>query len=181
MRYVISAFLLACLLPCAVGADGDKEALARQAQGILKATCYRCHGQEGASEGGFNYVLDRERLVAGRKIVPGDSAQSRLYKKLRKDEMPPEEEKPRPTAADVAVIQKWIDAGAPDFKAAPPPRKEITTAAMLDAIRADLENASERNRRFLRYFTITHLYNAGWSEDELAGYRMALSKLVNSL
>ena len=32
-----------------------------------------------------------------------------------------------------------------------------------------------------RYFTITHLYNAGWSKDELESYRIALSKLINSL
>jgi hypothetical protein len=39
----------------------------------------------------------------------------------------------------------------------------------------------QRDRRFARYFTITHLYNAGLSEDELQTYRFALAKLVNSL
>ena len=32
-----------------------------------------------------------------------------------------------------------------------------------------------------RYFTITHLYNAGLGEDELQTYRNALCKLANSL
>ncbi len=172
--------LAALALPFVARAE-DKTALARQAQMILKTNCYRCHGQEGANEGGFNYVLDRERLVAGRKIVPGDSAQSRLFKKLRKEEMPPEDEKPRPSREEIAVIQRWIEAGAPDFNAAPAPRTMITNAALLETIRADLEKASERERPFLRYFTITHLHNAGWSKDELESYRMALSKLVNSL
>jgi hypothetical protein len=33
----------------------------------------------------------------------------------------------------------------------------------------------------VRYFTITHLYNAGLSDDELQTYRHGLSKLINSL
>src|SRR5258708_265120 len=97
MRYVATAFLFACLLPCAAGADEDKLTLARQAQTVLKTACYRCHGKDGASEGGFNYVLDRDRLVAGRKIVPGDLAHSRPFQKLREYDMPPDAHKPLPT------------------------------------------------------------------------------------
>lgn len=167
--------------PITTRLPADKIALARQAQAILKASCYRCHGQEGAAEGGFNHVLDRQRMLASRKIVPGDVAQSLLYKRMKKDEMPPEDEKPRPTEEEIAVIRKWIEAGAPDFNASPPPRREITPSAVVDAIRADLEKAGDRERLFFRYFTISHLYNVGWSEDELSSYRMAISKLVNSL
>ena len=36
-------------------------------------------------------------------------------------------------------------------------------------------------RGFLRYFSLTHLYNAGVSEDELRTYRNAFVKLINSL
>src|SRR5205807_2351831 len=49
------------------------------------------------------------------------------------------------------------------------------------AIRADLDAVKERDRRFTRYFTLTHLYNAGLSADEMQSYRHGLSKLVNSL
>ena len=38
--------------------------LAAKAQAILKANCSRCHGQETPAKGGFNYVLDRDKLVA---------------------------------------------------------------------------------------------------------------------
>src|SRR5262245_20922850 len=100
---------------------------------------------------------------------------------MRKDEMSPEDEKVRPSPQEVALIQRWIDAGALEFNAAPPARAEVTAAAVADAIRADLDAAGERDRRYYRYFTITHLYNCGWSDDELASYRIALSKLVNSL
>jgi len=181
LHRTLATTLVVVALSSAVRADEDKTVLAQKAQAILKTNCYRCHGQEGASEGGFNYVLDRQRLVAGKKIIPGDSAQSRLYKKLKKEEMPPEDEKPRPTQEDIGVIRQWIEAGAPDFNPAPVVRAEISVTALVEAIREDLEKAKERERPFLRYFTITHLYNAGWSKDELESYRMALSKLVNSL
>jgi formylglycine-generating enzyme required for sulfatase activity len=52
---------------------------------------------------------------------------------------------------------------------------------LLQAVRDDLETVPPRDRGFLRYFTITHLYNAGVSEDELQTYRHALAKLINSL
>ena len=38
-----------------------------------------------------------------------------------------------------------------------------------------------RDRPFRRYFTLTHLYNAGLSAEELQSYRHGLSKLINSL
>jgi len=48
------------------------------------------------------------------------------------------------------------------------------------AILADVEKKiPERDRRYARYFTLAHLYNAGLSEDELQTYRHGLSKLVN--
>ena len=52
---------------------------------------------------------------------------------------------------------------------------------MRQAIVTDLEGIDRRARRFVRYFTLNHLYNAGLSDDELQTYRNALAKLVNSL
>ncbi len=52
---------------------------------------------------------------------------------------------------------------------------------MLQLIRADLERANPRDRAFLRYFTLAHLWNAGLSTDEVASFRHGLSKLINSL
>ena len=36
-------------------------------------------------------------------------------------------------------------------------------------------------RRWQRYFTLTHLHNAGLSAEELQSYRHGVSKLLNSL
>lgn len=179
---------LACLLVWALGsaaaaAPPDAAALAQKARAVLEANCHRCHGHDGTNEGGFNFVLDRQRLVARKKVVPGDPARSRLYQRLVSgdDPMPPADEKPRPGKDDLAILKQWIEAGAPDFGPAAVRRGVISTGDMLNAIRADLERVPERDRRFTRYFTLTHLHNAGLSADELQSYRHGLSKLVNGL
>src|SRR4051794_37402005 len=60
----------------------DGAALARKAEAILKANCLRCHGKDGTLEGGMNYILDREKLVARKKIIPGKADDSPLVKKI---------------------------------------------------------------------------------------------------
>jgi serine/threonine protein kinase/succinate dehydrogenase flavin-adding protein (antitoxin of CptAB toxin-antitoxin module) len=159
--------------------------LARQAEGLLKEYCYRCHGQDGRNEGGFNYILSVPQLIARKKIVPGDAEGSKLIKKIKSGDMPPRDDdgKPIPQVSDedAATLEKWIAAGAPDFSPPVAERDFSTPEEMFRKIRDDLEKANERDRRFLRYFTLTHLYNAGLSEDELQSYRHGLSKLVNSL
>src|SRR5262245_61077305 len=93
-------------------AADDAAALARPARTILEKHCHRCHGQDGAVEGGFNFVLDREKLVARRKVVPGQPGQSPLFVRVNGGKMPPPGEGPRPAAAEVEVLRKWIAAGA---------------------------------------------------------------------
>lgn len=176
---VVSAFVLLCHV-AAVKAD---EQVARKARDVLKAHCYRCHGQDGVAEGGFNYVLDLPKLVSRNKVVPGNPAKSKLLKRILSsdDPMPPAEEKLRPGQDDIAILTKWIEAGAVDFQQAPAKRAFITAADMIGHIATDLEKVNERDRPFTRYFTLTHLHNAGLSADELRSYRHGLSKLVNSL
>ena len=67
---------MACLVALAVGPSvavaQEKSALAKQAHEILKANCYRCHGQDGTVEGGMNYILDVKTLVSRKKVIPGN-------------------------------------------------------------------------------------------------------------
>src|SRR6516162_5444162 len=58
----LSAALI--LATSAHSADDPKVELAKKAQAVLKANCYKCHGEAGAVEGGMNYIVDLERLVA---------------------------------------------------------------------------------------------------------------------
>lgn len=158
----------------------EKSDLADQAKAVFKAHCYRCHGQNGSIEGGVNYIGDLSKLVARKKILPGNAEGSRLYKRMDEGTMPPPEETPRPSPAELAVIKKWIDAGAPGAETVAP-RTPVTNGDVLEAVLADLEKIDRRSRRFQRYFTLNHLNNAGLSDEELQTYRNALSKLLNSL
>ena len=88
----------------------------------------------------------------------------------------------QPPLSDAAIlaIERWIQAGAPDWS--PIPNSSfITYDAMLTAIQRHVESLDPFDRPFARYFTLTHLYNAGESSETLNIYRMALSKLINSL
>jgi tetratricopeptide (TPR) repeat protein len=170
------------LTPTSNADEGDQAELSGKAREILRVNCYRCHGQDGTIEGGMNYIIDLPKLVARKKIVPGDTRQSKLYKRLtsRTNPMPPEEEKVRPGPAEVEEIKKWIEAGAP-VENISPKRKFISDAEVIQSIYADLQKLDVRAQPFTRYFTLTHLANAGFSEDELQTYRHGLSKLINSL
>jgi mono/diheme cytochrome c family protein len=154
--------------------------LAQQAQAILKANCHRCHGREGAVEGGLNYILDRDKLIHRRKVLPGQAEQSPLFKRMASGKMPPPGEQPRPRPADLALLKQWIDAGAP--AAEPALRRAIVReTAVQDLLLNDLDKLAKRDRRFARYFSLAPLANAGAGDDELATYRHALAKLLNSL
>jgi cytochrome c553 len=161
-------------------AGAEPAELARKAESILKTHCHRCHGQDGAVEGGMNYILDRDKLVARKKVLPGKAEQSPLFRRLKSGKMPPAGEQPRPRPADLAVIQQWIDAGAPATRPAAP-HILVRESEVYDRILADLEKQEKRARRFTRYFSLVPLANAGAGEDELATYRRALGKLLNSL
>jgi tetratricopeptide (TPR) repeat protein len=185
MRAALRAAWAICL---AIGPNqptraGEAENLAGKVERVFRVNCYRCHGREGTNEGGFNYVLDRRQLLSRKKVLPGNAARSKLYRRLTSedDPMPPEDEKPRPARGDIALIKQWINAGAPDFQPPPGQRGFIAPADVARFIHDDLRRLGERDRRFARYFTLTHLANAGLAADEIQSYRHGLSKLVNSL
>jgi hypothetical protein len=85
---------------------------------------------------------------------------------------------------EIKALAAWIAAGAPDWGARTPAtgRKPIVEAEVLKAILKDLQNADERKRAYLRYYSLVNLYNSlDVSDEDLALYRTALAKLVNSL
>src|SRR5207249_1871548 len=72
----------------------------RAAITVLKANCYRCHGQDGQHEGKLADVLDVAALREKQFVVSGDAARSRVLQRVLKGQMPPPDESPRPTPAD---------------------------------------------------------------------------------
>src|SRR5438552_15059632 len=118
-------------------ADEPARALGQQARDLLQVYCHRCHGQDGAVEGGMSYILDRDRLVARGKVVPGKAADSPLYRRVATGKMPPPGESPRPKAEEIALLKKWIDAGAPGPDAQTGPRPPLTDADIQARIPAE--------------------------------------------
>ncbi|WP_422928525.1 c-type cytochrome domain-containing protein [Singulisphaera sp. PoT] len=165
---------------------------AERAAGILKKYCYRCHGQGGRNEGGLNFVTDLKKLVESKRVIPREPDRSKLLQRMKGGDMPPEADfedqsenpppLPRPTAAEVALLRDWVKAGAPAVatKQAAAPRflSDLDVSAL---IIEDLKKLTSRERKFIRYFTLTHLANAGYNADQLQTYRAGLSKLINSL
>jgi hypothetical protein len=163
-------------------ASGENEAIVKAALGVLRDSCYRCHGKEGTNEGGFNFILDLEKL-ARTHVKPGSPGESLLLERITANDdtvMPPPGEQPRPSSADIAAIRGWIEQGAPAL-ATTDGRAFLAKEQIVKSVLDDLKRANPRTRRFLRYFTLAHLYNAGASGDELQSYRNAFVKLINSL
>jgi serine/threonine-protein kinase len=162
-------------------AEPDSARLAAAAKAVLEKTCARCHGG-GQSEGGFGFVLDVKQLLDRKKVIAGGAVKSRLFKKVQLGEMPPEDEKPRPTPEEVAALKAWIDAGAPAFPEANVTRGFLPEKAALVAVRDHLRGLSAEDQPFQRYFIICHLHNnPAVSEEDLRWQRAALAKAVNSL
>jgi WD40 repeat protein len=176
----IALVVLGWLTSATASRAEDGAALARKAEAVLKANCFRCHGKDGALEGGMNYILDRDKLIARKKVIPGKADDSPLIKKVAAGKMPPVGERPRPSDDDLLILKQWINAGAPPATPAGE-RPLITEAAVFELILADLDKQEKRSRRFLRYFSLAPLANAGQTPDELQSYRNALAKLMNSL
>ncbi len=172
--------VLTILLAPGLGGAADP-LLAQKARQILATHCNRCHGANGSHKGGMDFILDRDRLVVRNKLTPGNPAHSPIYQRIVEGEMPPEGAKSRPSAAEVAVLKRWIEAGAPAAETAPAARPLITEADLLYFMLADLKTVEPRHRRFVRYFSFHNLINAGAGETALRNYHHALSKLVNSL
>ena len=100
---------------------------------ILKAHCFTCHGEGEKLKGGLDVRL--RHLIAkgggeGPAIVPGKPEQSLLFKQVRDGEMPKGDRKLTPE--QVALIGKWIAAGAKTEKEEP---KEIAGYHITDAER----------------------------------------------
>lgn len=188
MHPVVAGLLLASLAP-AQADKPDAKKLTEQALAVLKANCHRCHGENDSAEGGVSYILDVDKLIAKGKVVPGDAKKSRLLRRVTAGDMPPEDEKPRPSAADVATLKAWVEAlaaGRPAAKEDKPPeepkRAFVSAADNLTAIRDHLRQAPRSARRHLRYFTLTHQHNnEKLKAADLRLHQAALAKLLNSL
>ena len=179
-----SKYLFIIILPLiflGVGTAAAQQNIAQEAYAIFQQSCLGCHGEHGAFT--QDLIIEHAALIAGGTVVPRNPNASEFLKRLIEDTP----EKPRMpwrqpalSAGALETIRQWIAVGAPNWEVQYNVNF-ITTDTMLDTIQGHLETLSAFDRPFARYFTLTHLYNAGESPEARNAYKIALSKLVNSL
>jgi hypothetical protein len=157
-----------------------------QAVQILQQNCGNasCHG--GPSGYSFD-VYDPASLIAAKVVEPGNAAGSELIQRVEAGIMPMGgyrgQRGVKLPAESIQVLRLWIGAGAHvPALSSPPPRRFISEAQVSASIIRDLDFAPETDRPYLRYFTMTNLWNnAEIDASELDVYRAALDKLLNHL
>ncbi|MCY3743151.1 MAG: leucine-rich repeat domain-containing protein [Candidatus Poribacteria bacterium] len=160
-----------------------QENLAQEVSAIFEQSCLICHGPHGSFTEQL-IIQSSQGLINTGKVIPGNPDNSIFYQRLIEtavEKRMPLGQPPLPPAA-IQTIRQWIQAGAPDWNtAARTDINFITTEEMLQTIENHVQSLDTFDRAFARYFTSTHLYNAGETTETLRAYQRALSKLVNSL
>ena len=159
-----------------------QQQIALDTYAIFQQSCLICHGPDGAYR--ETLLMEHNALIENGTVVPGNPDASELYDRLLNTDtakrMPLGQ--PQLPAQSINTIRNWILAGAPDWAVTSTTDGDfISPSEILNTIENHLMSLSSFDRAFARYFTMTHLYNAGESVGILQEYRKALYKLVNSL
>ncbi|MYB92699.1 hypothetical protein F4054_05325 [Candidatus Poribacteria bacterium] len=180
---MIGATLLFSVLASVIVRVVNAEDSAQQAYIVLEENCFRCHGNLGDFKETL-FIEAYNSLIQSGSVAPGQPDASELYKRLlgpteNGAQMPPNQ----PPLTDEAIesIRIWIENGAPDWNVVDGNRSFITNRRILETIQHHIETLPIPNRAFARYFSTTHLYNAGLLTEPLQSHALALSKLINSL
>ncbi len=117
----MTRLLLSTIALCALASPTfaqEKVDFARDVLPILSDACFKCHGpDEKARKADLRLDTKEDALRKDGPIVPGKSAASRLVERIVSadpDEvMPPPKSNKKLKPEQVAILKKWIDAGAP--------------------------------------------------------------------
>lgn len=128
----------------------DPAALARAARSVLDVRCASCHGADlPKPKGKFGHVTDIERLAGEPKyVVPGDADKSELFLLMTDPDpdfrMPPDSTKTGlMSVAEIDVVRRWIDAGAPSENAVAAGADEGAESDAGDEVSGDESDGSE--------------------------------------
>ncbi len=180
-RHLITFICLLIFIVCSQTVYPQQQ-IAIDAYAILEQSCLICHGPDGAYK--ETLLIDHNTLINNGTVVPGNPDASELYNRLITTDaakrMPLLQ--PQLPAQSINTIRNWILAGAPDWATVATTDGDfISPGEVLNTIETHLMSLAPFDRAFARYFTMTHLYNAGETAQILQEYRKGLSKLVNSL
>ena len=159
-----------------------QQQIAQDAHAIFEQSCFICHGPTGSFK--ETLLIEHNALIQNGTVVPGNPDASELYNRLLIADIAKRMPLGQPQLSTQAIntIRNWILAGAPDWTTVATTDADfISPAEILNTIETHLMSLSSFDRAFARYFTLTHLYNAGVTPSILQEYRKGLYKLVNSL
>jgi hypothetical protein len=99
----------------------DKIDFNRDVRPILSENCFKCHGFDPKNRKGDRRIDTREGALAEKDgvhaIVPGNLQQSdlsaRIHSTDKDDQMPPPKSGKQVSARQIAILDKWIEQGAP--------------------------------------------------------------------
>ena len=178
-RIVLIGLLI--LIICSQNISAQQQ-IAQDAHAIFQQSCLICHGPDGAYK--ETLLIEHNALIEKGTVVPGNPDASELYNRLLTTDAAKRMPLGQPQLSTQAIdtIRNWILAGAPDWTTVATTNGDfISPAEILNTIETHLMSLSAFDRAFARYFTLTHLYNAGVTPSILQEYRKGLYKLVNSL
>ena len=159
-----------------------QQQIAQDTYAIFQQSCLICHGPDGAYK--ETLLIEHNALIQNGTVVQGNPDASELYNRLLTTDIAKRMPLGQPQLSSQAIdtIRNWILAGAPDWATVATTDGDfISPSEVLNTIETHLMSLSSFDRAFARYFTLTHLYNAGVTPSILQEYRRGLYKLVNSL
>jgi mono/diheme cytochrome c family protein len=166
-------------------ADLDKAA----AENVLKSDCGYCHGPaltQQQAQAGMNYIDDIDQLVATGKIIPMNSAGSKLIQRITSGQMPPPASGyPRVTKAELDLVAAYIDnprywGGLPSANCQDK-NQVIDFDELYQDINGDLSGEDRDDRVFYRYISLSNRFTAGVCAAALDQERDAMLKMLNML
>ena len=150
----------------------SQQNLAQQAYAIFQQSCLNCHGEHGAFTEAI--VMDHTFLIETGAVVPGNPIASSIYQRLvAKDpgkRMPLGQPQLSQSQTILTIRQLDSSTGAPDWVNDFSDRQIVPSLhpkQCLKPLRRHVNSLSAFDRTFTRYFTLTHLYNAGESNAAL--------------
>ena len=157
---------------------------AAKAYAVFDGHCARCH-QTGrlkipaaarplANILALDYVAREATLV-----TPGVPDASPLYTIMLRNHATIDLDV-APAADAVQAVRDWI-LDLPQPSQTCTARPTITQAQVDQAVSASLALTAEEKRKDIRFITLTHLANTCVDADALAGYRQAITKVINTL
>jgi len=173
------------------GGGGEAELAKAAAENVLASNCGQCHGPALTPQqalAGMNYINDIDQLVTTGKILPLNSAGSRVIQRMVRGEMPPSSSGlPAVTQNDIDTVAQYIDNSRFWPDAAPTGGNCTDDGQVVDfdelfqEVNDDLGDADADDAVFFRYVSLTNRFTAGQCADALDRDRQGLVKMLNML